>query len=96
MKKEIHTHLFICTNDKGAGKQSCGQKQSVNMRAELKTMCRDLEGVRINAAGCLGRCEVGIAAVLYPEGKWFENLETNDIQKLYSEVQESVLKKQNT
>ena len=29
-------------------------------------------GARISTSGCMGRCEEGPVAVLYPEEKWFK------------------------
>jgi hypothetical protein len=47
------------------------------LRAELKRFAKE-QGwgarVRVNASGCLGRCEEGIAAVLYPQSEWFTEL----------------------
>jgi (2Fe-2S) ferredoxin len=30
-----------------------------------------IPNIRINAAGCLDRCELGPCAVIYPEGIWY-------------------------
>ena len=38
--------------------------------------------VRINNSGCLGHCEEGITAVLYPQGKWLTHLSENSLQDL--------------
>jgi (2Fe-2S) ferredoxin len=46
--------------------------------------------VRVNASGCLGRCKKGIAAVLYPEGKWFENLKSTDTETLTQAISKAV------
>ena len=36
-------------------------------------------GARINAAGCLDRCELGPTLVIYPEGVWYSCPTTADI-----------------
>jgi (2Fe-2S) ferredoxin len=46
--------------------------------------------VRVNAAGCLGQCEQGIAAVLYPKGEWFLNLMPGDAPLLVSAVEKAL------
>jgi predicted metal-binding protein len=79
-------HLFICTNTKDKG-ESCGPKESGALRLELKKRLEekypDLRPYfRINASGCLGQCEKGIAAVCYPAGEWQTHLELKDIEKL--------------
>ena len=74
--KQFKTHLFICTNQ-AHNPEKCGGKNSETLRKNLKELCSQQEWgkeVRINAAGCLGNCELGIAAIQYPEKKWFVNL----------------------
>ena len=36
--------------------------------------------------GCLGHCEQGITAVLYPEGRWFTHLTTESQTELENAV----------
>ena len=83
-------HLFICTN-KPDSKGKCGSKNSERLRHEVKELCRDKFGkeIRVNSAGCLGLCELGINAVLYPEGRWFHNLTDQDGKSLFKAVKES-------
>jgi (2Fe-2S) ferredoxin len=38
--------------------------------------------VRINAAGCLDRCELGPTLVIYPEGVWYSCPTTADIDEV--------------
>jgi (2Fe-2S) ferredoxin len=40
--------------------------------------------VRINAAGCLNRCEEGPAVVVYPEGVWYRLQNKSDIEEIIS------------
>jgi predicted metal-binding protein len=69
-------HLFICTNSPDrTGK--CGSKNSEELRKRLKDRCKKEfapGALRVNSSGCLGACENGIAAVLYPQQEWFLNL----------------------
>lgn len=86
------THLFVCTNSPDKpGK--CGHKNAEDLRRRLKERCKGPFGkeVRVNAAGCLGHCENGIAAVIYPEAKWFLNLEnsTTDEDRLFEAVSQA-------
>jgi (2Fe-2S) ferredoxin len=66
------------------------------MRRRLKDTCFKKYGkdVRINASGCLGYCERGIAAVVYPSGQWLLDLTNQDDQKLLDAVDESQLSNQ--
>ena len=67
-------HLFCCTNQRPPGHKdgSCGEKGSENLRNYMKKRAKELglEDVRINGAGCLGRCSEGPTVVIYPEGVW--------------------------
>lgn len=85
---QLDQHLFICTHEREAGKDSCGAKGAAPMRDELKAWAKkNCAGkVRINAAGCLGHCEQGIAAVAYPQGKWFLDLKSTDLEVLKTEL----------
>lgn len=69
-------HLFICTNQKSAGKQCCantgGEPFFDYLKKKLKQL--DLHGpgkVRVSRSGCLGRCSEGPCIVIYPEGVWY-------------------------
>lgn len=75
-------HFFICTNHR-EGKACCAEKGAVELRQKLKERLSDVRGkVRVNASGCLGFCEKGITAMLYPEGKCFTHLQPDDINDL--------------
>jgi len=41
-----------------------------------------LQNVRINAAGCLDRCELGPTVVIYPEGVWYRCETREDIDQI--------------
>lgn len=68
-------HVFCCTNvrPKDHPRGSCSRKGSEALRDAMKTMAKEmgLKGVRINASGCLDRCELGPTMVIYPEGVWY-------------------------
>ena len=76
-------HLFICTNKKD-GKTCCADKEAEGLRSRLKDWAKreGLTSVRVNASGCLDRCEEGITAVLYPHGIWYNKLKSDDDEKL--------------
>ena len=82
MSPKYDAHLFICTNKKEKG-ACCADRQGPELRDRLKKLSRDPalgwgKRVRVNAAGCLGECEEGVAAVIYPEGRWLRNLRNDD------------------
>ena len=86
----LEAHVFVCTNAR-EGKKSCAGSGSLELREGIKKICQDPDRhwhgrVRINTAGCLGRCEKGVAAVIYPEGKWLENLKATDVAVVEAEL----------
>ena len=83
-------HIFICTNQKDPGKRCCaisgGQPFFEYMKEQLKSA--DLHGpgkIRLSRSGCLGRCSVGPAIVIYPEGIWFTYETKTDIDEIITE-----------
>lgn len=92
--KNLKAHIFVCTNTKEAG-ASCGPKGAVHLRDELKAMCKNelsaFKGqFRVNASGCLDKCDRGIAAVIYPQSQWFENLKTDDASFLKDQLKKAL------
>ena len=77
-------HVFVCTNRRPDGhpKGSCASRGSEELRDYIKRRAKSLglERVRINAAGCLDRCEHGPVIVVYPQGIWYRvrNVEEAD------------------
>jgi (2Fe-2S) ferredoxin len=69
------SHVFVCTNERAPGhpRGSCKAKGSEELRDYMKKKAKQLglEGVRVNAAGCLDRCELGPTVAIYPEGVWY-------------------------
>lgn len=43
---------------------------------------KGVEGVRVNTAGCLDRCELGAVLVIYPQGVWYTAATTADIDDI--------------
>lgn len=80
-------HLFICTNSPDRpGK--CGNADSESLRKMVKEECKARYGkeVRVSSSGCLGKCEQGIAAVIYPQNKWLLELKPDESPKILSEI----------
>ena len=79
-------HVFCCINQRPAGNSrgSCAEKGSVKLRAYMKARAKEmgLKDVRINAAGCLDRCEHGPAILIYPEGVWYTARTKADVDEI--------------
>lgn len=85
--QHLKLHVFVCTNKKANG-ECCADKGSQKLRDELKARMAQLpesqNKIRINASGCLGKCEEGIAIAIYPEGQWLTNVQTTDLDEIES------------
>lgn len=68
-------HIFACTNTRPEGhpRGSCARRGAERLRNYMKVRAKELglSDVRVNAAGCLDRCELGPVVVIYPEGVWY-------------------------
>lgn len=83
-------HVFICTNQRDDGSQCCGQCRASELRDWLKRRTKELDiarpgGVRINNAGCFGRCEEGPVLVVYPEAVWYTYVDREDLEEILTE-----------
>ncbi len=80
-------HLFFCENQKESGKKCCALGNSSHLRAYAKEQLGALNllgpgKIRVSGSGCLGRCQLGPALVIYPEGVWYHIETTADIQEI--------------
>ena len=79
-------HVFVCENKRAADhpRGCCAHKGSVELRSYMKARVKELgiEGVRINSAGCLDRCERGPTVVIYPEGVWYTCKTREDAEEI--------------
>lgn len=79
-------HVFMCTNERAAGhpRGCCKEKGSEEVRDYMKAKAKSmgLKDVRINASGCLDRCERGISVVIYPEGVWYSVNSYEDVDEI--------------
>jgi (2Fe-2S) ferredoxin len=83
-------HVFLCTNARTDGRQSCSQCGAAELRDYMKQSCKalGLSGpgrVRINTAGCMDRCTEGPAMVIYPEAVWYTYIDRSDIDEIVRE-----------
>ena len=79
-------HIFCCINEREEDhpRGSCARQGSVELHQYMKTKSKELgiEGIRVNKAGCLDRCELGPVMVIYPEGIWYGITSTDDIDDI--------------
>jgi len=79
-------HVFCCTNQRPSGHKRgcCASKGSEDLRNYMKKRAKEMgiEGIRVNGAGCLDRCELGPCFVIYPEGVWYSPKNEADIDEI--------------
>lgn len=82
-------HIFVCTNERPENhpRGSCARKGAEKLRNYMKARAKEMglgleEGVRVNNAGCLERCELGPTLVIYPDGIWYRAETFADIDEI--------------
>ena len=88
-QKNLKGHLFICTHER-EDRASCGALKSDELVKELKDWVKKeglKQDIKVTRSGCLGLCDEGIAAVCYPQGRWYTQLNPKDADRLKHELQ---------
>jgi (2Fe-2S) ferredoxin len=79
----FEAHIFVCCNRRPDGhpRGCCAEKGSERLRDYMKARAKEmgLPRVRVNAAGCLDRCELGPCVLIYPEGVWYRLRSTEHV-----------------
>ncbi len=80
-------HVFFCTNRREQGAACCAGHGAQELRdyakQRIKALGLDGKGkVRVNSAGCLGRCDEGPTLVVYPEAVWYTYVDQADIDDI--------------
>ena len=78
-------HVFFCLNQREAGEECCNNFDATAMRLHAKERIKslNLDGkIRINSAGCLGRCGEGPVLVVYPQETWYTYVDREDIDEI--------------
>ncbi len=80
-------HVFFCTNQRDPGEGCCNDHGATALRDYAKQRLKALGdrvagNVRINTAGCLGRCEAGPVIVVYPEATWYTYVDKADVDEI--------------
>lgn len=93
--KDYKAHVFICTECQflDENNRPCDEKTAAEFRKLVKKLAKEKwsgDEVRVNASGCLSRCEKGITCVVYPKTKWLEKLRPGDEQRVLQAIQEQI------
>ena len=86
LKTRPQRHLQICCRVREDGKPACGERGAAQLVANLKERVKAAglkSQVKVTQSSCLGYCEQGITAALYPENRWFIEVSAQDEEKLW-------------
>jgi len=83
-------HVFFCVNQRAPGEDCCNNHNAQAARDYVKDKVKALgisktNNIRINSAGCLGRCEEGPVLVIYPEAVWYTYIDHSDLDEIIEE-----------
>ncbi len=80
-------HIFFCNNIRKDGKACCAQLNAKVMYRYAKDKCSQ-EGIMgegkigVSESRCLGRCEYGPVAIVYPDNVWYQYIDEEDINDI--------------
>lgn len=83
-------HAFICCNQRAEGETCCNALGASELLARAKDRVAAAKSngpgqVRINKAGCLGRCDDGPVMVVYPGETWYTFVDGADMDEIVDE-----------
>lgn len=81
----IKRHIFICNAKKPEGIPDCTEKSGQEIldafKAEIYRLNKENE-ILVSGSSCLGVCEYGPTAVVYPEGFWYTKISKDDVSQI--------------
>jgi len=92
LKEQYDKHVFICINSRvDSNIPSCGNNGFLLRQEILKKLRGNTKhklNIRVNNSGCLDKCKLGPAIVIYPQGFWYYNVTLEDIDEI---IEESII-----
>jgi (2Fe-2S) ferredoxin len=80
MEKPEH-HIFVCASFRADGttKGVCNKKGSVDLLPYIENEILDRGlNAQVTSTGCMKACDYGPVLVIYPQGHWYGNVESED------------------
>ena len=82
----IETHILFCTNQRAEGhpRSCCADRGGHEFMAHLTKRVAEegIDTVKITEAGCMERCELGPAMVVYPDAVWYSPASNDDVDEI--------------
>ena len=74
-------HIFVCASFRAGGdaKGACHKKGSTDLLPYIENEILDRGlNAQITSTGCMKACDHGPVMVIYPQGLWYGNVESED------------------
>jgi (2Fe-2S) ferredoxin len=84
-------HFFICNSYRVAGeaKGACNAKEAGDLLAYLESEILDRGmDAQVSGCGCLKICTEGPVMVMYPEGKWFGQMDEEKMGSILDAIED--------
>lgn len=89
----IRRHVFVCTGTSCSAVGSAEVKRAFEEKLEAKGLRygkaskgRNPEGpVVLTECGSVGFCSIGVAVCVYPEGVWYGQVRSGDVEEIIGE-----------
>ena len=80
-------HIFFCNNVRADGQQFCSDNGAKEFYRYAKDQCRANSTLGkcqlgVSESRCLGRCEDGPVAVVYPDNIWYQYVDEEDVDEI--------------
>ena len=75
-------HIFVCASFRAGGdlKGVCHKKGSIALMPYIENEILDRGlNAQITSTGCMKACDYGPVMLIYPQGHWYGNVESEDI-----------------
>ena len=75
-------HIFVCASFRAGGdpKGTCHKKGSADLLPYIENEILDRGlNAQITSTGCMKACDYGPVMVIYPQGLWYGNIESEDV-----------------
>ena len=84
-------HFFICNSYRVSGESQgvCNKKGAPNLLQYLseEILDRGMDGM-VSSTGCLNVCTAGPVMVLYPQGKWYGEIDEEKIDDILDALED--------
>jgi len=84
-------HFFICNSYRVAGeaKGACNAREAGDLLSYLETEILDRGmDAQVSGCGCLKVCTEGPVMVVYPEGKWFGQVNEENLDSILDAIED--------